>query len=135
MRHTSLIAAATLLLLVSIPAPAQTAQAWNNWVYRANSLLKGIEGGDAREIGILCRDIYSEMAGKRFPEWATHLTDVCDALKEGTAKGTTRKFCRSARAAAAHLGAATPVDGEPRAHRAALQLSSAMQGLHDGLCR
>ena len=134
MHHISFIAAASLLF-VSTPVCAQTSQDWNNWVYRANSLLKGIEGGDAREIGILCRDIYSEMAGKRFPEWATHLTDVCDALKEGTTKGTTRKFCRSARVAAAHLAAATPVDGEPRAHRAALQLSSAMQGLHDGLCR
>jgi hypothetical protein len=135
MRRLILLTAAPLLL-ASAPAGAQASdQAWNNWVYRANSILRAIASGERREIEVMCRDIHRETAGKGFPKWATHLTTACEALIEGARKGTTGKFCRSARLAAAHLNAATPVPEEPRARRIGLELAGAMQGLHEGLCR
>lgn len=134
MRHIALLATASLLLTAAAP-PQASSQAWNNWVYRGNSLIRAIESGERRDVEIMCRNIYSEMAGKGFPKWATHLTTVCDALKEGTAKGSSGKFCRYARLAGAQLSAATPIAEEPRARPLALKLATAMQGLHQGLCK
>lgn len=124
-----------LLLLAASPAAAQSSQDWNNWVYRGNSLLRAIASGQKSDVDIMCRNIYSETAGKGFPKWATQLTTVCEALKEGTANGTTRKFCGTARLAGAQLRAAAPVAGEPRAYPIAIQLADAMDGLHQGLCK
>lgn len=136
MRHTSLIVTAAPLLFAATPAAAQASgQDWNDWVYRANSILRAIESGEKREVDVMCRDIYRETAGKKFPKWATQLTTICETLKEGTSNGTTRKFCGSARLAAAQLAAATPVAEEPRARPLAIKLSNAMQGLYDGLCK
>lgn len=130
------IALPALLLLAAAPASAQASgQDWNNWVYRANSLLRAIESGEKRDVDIMCRGIYGEMAGKGFPKWAQHLTTVCESLKEGLTKGRSSKFCSSARLAAAQLGGAAPVPEEPRAAPLALTLSRAMQGLYEGMCR
>ncbi|MES2445306.1 MAG: hypothetical protein V4574_20970 [Pseudomonadota bacterium] len=131
MRHAALLIATALLAVT--PAPAQTSQAWNDWVYRANSLLRAIASGQQSDVDIMCRDIHREMAGKGFPKWAQALTGVCEVLKEGMAKGRSGKFCRDSLRVAIQLEATSPVE-DRRAPPLAAQLAEALQGLHDGLC-
>ena len=132
---------ATLLIIGSLlaAAPAQAAQAssqdWNNWVYRANSLLRAIGGGSKSSVDVMCRNIYREMAVKGLPAWARELTGVCDALKEGLTNGSRGNFCGKARRSAAILSTAAHVPDEPRAAPLARELAQAMTGLHHGLCQ
>jgi hypothetical protein len=135
MRYAIFLLAAPVLLAASPAAAQASSQDWNNWVYRANSLLRAIASGEKRDVEIMCRSIHAEMAGKRFPDWATRLTTVCDALKEGTARGRTAKFCHNSFAVSAILISAPPVPEEPRAQPLAYQLGRAMRDLYDGLCK
>lgn len=125
-----------LLLSAALPASAQQAsdQAWNDWVYRAGTLLKAIESGEKSQVDLYCRNVSREVGGKHLPQWATGLIQVCDALKEGVTNGSGRRFCSRVRAAESELGKARPVDAEPRAYPLAARIAEAMRGLRQGLC-
>lgn len=139
-RHGETMRHATLLIIGSLltASPAHTqasSQDWNNWVYRANSLVRAIGEGSKSSVDVMCRDIYREMAVKGLPAWARELTGVCDALKEGLTNGSRGDFCGKARRSAAILSTASHVADEPRAAPLAHELSQAMTGLHQGLCQ
>ncbi|MDF7777728.1 hypothetical protein P1X14_20905 [Sphingomonas sp. AOB5] len=129
-------ALAASLLILATPAAAQEAsdQAWNDWVYRAGTLLKAIESGEKSQVDLYCRNIHREVGGKYLPQWATGLIYVCDALKTGLAQGRSRAFCNRVRNAESELGKARPVAAEPRAYPLAVRLTGAMRGLREGMC-
>ena len=125
--------AAPFLLAMS-PAP-QNDQAWNDWVYRANSIIRAAETGDERQVQIMCRNIVREMMAKPgLPPWTRELVGTCEALKEGLARGRSGSFCRKAKENARAFRKATPVAEERRAYPLAMQLAEMMETLHKGLC-
>jgi hypothetical protein len=135
-RIVSRIIAPILLLSAATPASAQDAspQVWNDWVYRAGTLLKAIESGEESQVNLYCRNIQREVGGKYLPQWATGLIYVCDALKTGLRQGRSRALCNRLRNAESELGKAKPVEAEPRAYPLARQLAEAMRGLRQGMC-
>ena len=134
MRRLDLLLAAPLLLAAA--PPQDNGQKWNDWVYRANSIMRALESGEESQVNTVCRNITREMMGMAsLPIWARELVGTCDALKEGLARGRSGSFCRKARENAKALRKASPVAEEPRAYPMVMKLADAMDGLYQGLCR
>ena len=134
MRYATFLLAAPVLL-ASSPAQVQaSAESWNKWVYRANSIQRAAAAGDQAQIATACRNIVWEMTSVGLPRWARELVGTCDALKEAAA-GRRGKFCSKAKENARAFRKATPVDAEPRAYPAAVKIAEMMEALYNGLCR
>lgn len=135
MRYANLLLAVPLLLATS-PAPAQaSAKSWNDWVYRANSILRAAEAGEQAQVNTVCRNIVMEMTSIGLPKWSRELIGTCDALKEGFATGRRGKFCSKAKENARAFRKAAPVEEEPRAYPIGIKVAVMMETLYDGLCR
>lgn len=133
MHRLRFLAIAPFLLAAS---PAQdNGQKWNDWVYRAGSIVRAAESGEARQVDVVCRNIGREMMTKAsLPLWSRELIGTCEMLKEGLARGRSGKFCRKAKQNAKAFRKATPVAEEPRAYPLAMEIATMMETLHKGIC-